>query len=112
VLVCAGAWGFAKDAGLVISETTWGGRPSAGKRIASNDCIKSIAEPEHPNAISQRRRSGFVGATDDAHRLKSKHEMNSFRSLFFFVVLGERKRWVSLWSPRSSESQVVPSRRD
>jgi hypothetical protein len=42
VLVCAGAWGFEKDAGLVISETTWGGRPSAGNRIASNDCIKSI----------------------------------------------------------------------
>ena len=45
-LIWAGAWGFEKDAGLVISETTWGGRPSAGNRMASNDCIKSIAEPE------------------------------------------------------------------
>ena len=42
VLVCAGEWGLEKDAGLVISETTCGGRPSAGNRIASNDCIKSM----------------------------------------------------------------------
>jgi len=48
VLVCTGAWGFEKDAGLVISETTCGRCTSAGNRIASNDCIKSIAAPEHP----------------------------------------------------------------
>jgi len=66
VLVCAGALGFEKDA-VVISETTLGGRPSAGNRIASNDCIKSIAEPEHQKAISQRRRSTRLEPPDDAH---------------------------------------------
>jgi hypothetical protein len=30
------------EARLVIRETRWGGRPSAGNRIASNDCIKSM----------------------------------------------------------------------
>ena len=34
--------GFEKEAGLVISDTTCGGRPSAGNMIASKDCIKSM----------------------------------------------------------------------
>ena len=40
--VWAGVCGFEKEAGLVISETTCGGRPSAGNRIASKHCIKSM----------------------------------------------------------------------
>jgi len=71
VLVCTGAWGFAKDAGLVISETTCGGRPSAGNRIASNDCIKSIAAPEHPKE-NQSATAIQWEPHDDSHRIRSK----------------------------------------
>jgi len=87
VLVGAGAY----DAGLVIRSTMRGKLLllSAGIRIASNDCIKSIAAPEHPKGpriVSQRRRSSLE-PHDDSHRTRSEQGQSSLFDFFFLSLL-------------------------
>ena len=91
-LVCAGVCGFEKEAGLVISETTCGGRPSAGNSIASNDCIKSIGRILGNKRLSVSEEEDPVGRRNSLQVTKEGGFVSFFSELGldFFLESGER----------------------
>jgi hypothetical protein len=83
-----------KKPGSSISDTTCGGRPSAGNKIASSDCIKSIGDPWQNKILSLA-----VSEEEDPVRRRNSLQVTkegglvSFFSgleLGFFLESGER----------------------